>query len=166
MTDGVDLLTHQLRCAALLAGSHPDDVELQVAGLVHDIGVVLEPSRSGTHAAAGASAVEWLLGPRVAELVALHEPALRHLATTEAWYRYVMGPTAHSELRAAGGLMHPEERDSFQANPYARAALELRRADDRSRLWYDGLGDGPVSTRYEPPGLITWRDPVQVVARI
>ena len=25
-----------MRCAALLAGSHPDDLELQVAGLVHD----------------------------------------------------------------------------------------------------------------------------------
>ena len=39
----VDLLAHALQCASLLVDASPDDPELQVAGLVHDIGTLLEP---------------------------------------------------------------------------------------------------------------------------
>ena len=35
---GLPILDHCLQCAARLRESHPDDVELQVAGLVHDLG--------------------------------------------------------------------------------------------------------------------------------
>ena len=36
--DPIDLLQHGLQCAAVLRASHPDDLGLQLAGLVHDIG--------------------------------------------------------------------------------------------------------------------------------
>ena len=36
-----DLLDHGLQTATGLRATHPDDVELQVAGLVHDLGHVL-----------------------------------------------------------------------------------------------------------------------------
>ena len=39
----VDVLAHSLQCAALLAERHPDDRELQLAGLVHDVGWILSP---------------------------------------------------------------------------------------------------------------------------
>ena len=39
---GLPILDHCLQCAELLKASHPDDLELQVAGLVHDLGW-LEP---------------------------------------------------------------------------------------------------------------------------
>ncbi|GHE05062.1 HD domain-containing protein [Streptomyces alanosinicus] len=42
--DPVDILDHGLQVAALLAVSHPDDEELQLAGLVHDIGRFLVPA--------------------------------------------------------------------------------------------------------------------------
>src|SRR5207302_10655763 len=48
--EDVDLLAHGLQCAALLAGVAPDDEELQIAGLVHDVGTVLWPGRPRTHA--------------------------------------------------------------------------------------------------------------------
>src|SRR5215212_7183662 len=35
---GLSILEHSLQCAELLRADHPDDVELQVAGLVHDLG--------------------------------------------------------------------------------------------------------------------------------
>ena len=41
--DPVDLHDHALQTAALLRRGHPSDKELQVAGLVHDIGHLLRP---------------------------------------------------------------------------------------------------------------------------
>ena len=41
--EDVDLLAHALQCAQLLRDVAPDDVELQVAGLVHDVGTALVP---------------------------------------------------------------------------------------------------------------------------
>src|SRR5262249_60560818 len=53
--EDVDLLAHGLQCAALLAEAAPDDPELQVAGLVHDVGTALWPDRPRTHARPGAA---------------------------------------------------------------------------------------------------------------
>ncbi|MFE4722392.1 inositol oxygenase family protein [Streptomyces sp. NPDC056728] len=41
--DPVDLHDHALQTAALLRRGHPSDKELQLAGLVHDIGHLLRP---------------------------------------------------------------------------------------------------------------------------
>ena len=41
----VDLLAHGLQCEALLSENGPDDLELQVAGLLNDVGTVVEPPR-------------------------------------------------------------------------------------------------------------------------
>ena len=71
----VDLLAHALQCAEHLARRHPEDPELIVAGLVHDVGSILQPNRPADHAAIGAAAVEALLGTRVARLVAGHAEA-------------------------------------------------------------------------------------------
>src|SRR5262249_61743108 len=73
--EDVDLIAHALQCAAVLAAVAPDDRELQVAGLVHDVGTVLWPDRPRTHARAGAAAVAALLGERVAWLVGHHDEA-------------------------------------------------------------------------------------------
>lgn len=117
--DSVDPLEHALQCAANLAATHPDDLELQVAGLVHDIGTVLEPSEPATHAVTGAEAVTPLLGSRVGALVALHEQALRYLATTEVSYRKLLSSRTIEMLRLHGGLLEPAER-SHSERPVLR----------------------------------------------
>ncbi|MGW7434467.1 HD domain-containing protein [Streptomyces sp. NPDC054849] len=66
---------HGLRTAALLRRSHPADKELQLAGLVHDLGRLLRPSEEAEHALLTAEAVRPLLGERVARLVRLQAPA-------------------------------------------------------------------------------------------
>ncbi|MFD9728298.1 hypothetical protein, partial [Streptomyces sp. NPDC059072] len=61
-----------LGTAALLRRSHPFDKELQVAGLVHEIGTLLCPGDRAFRADyAAAMAVRPLLGARVALLLAL-----------------------------------------------------------------------------------------------
>lgn len=67
-----------LQAAALLRRSRPFDKELQIAGLVQDLGELLRPSDA-------AEAVRPLLGERVARLLRLHaravdEAGLRALA--------------------------------------------------------------------------------------
>lgn len=70
----VDLHDHALQTAHLLRRSHPADKELQVAGLVHDLGHLLYPGDDSGHAHHAADAVRPLLGARVARLVELHVP--------------------------------------------------------------------------------------------
>ncbi|MFJ8017199.1 hypothetical protein [Streptomyces sp. NPDC096339] len=60
-----------LGTAALLRRSHPFDKELQVAGLVYEIGTLLCPGDRAFRADLAAAAVRPLLGERVALLVAL-----------------------------------------------------------------------------------------------
>nr|WP_234348855.1 HD domain-containing protein [Streptomyces sp. WM6373] len=64
-----------LRTAALLRRSHPADKELQLAGLLHDMGQMLRPGDGARHAVLAAEAVRPLLGERVARLVRLHAQA-------------------------------------------------------------------------------------------
>lgn len=66
---------HALRTAALLRRSHPADKELQLAGLLQDIGRMLRPGDGARHAVLAAQALRPLLGERVARLVRLQAPA-------------------------------------------------------------------------------------------
>lgn len=130
----VDLLDHGLQCAAHLERVAPDDLGLQVAGLVHDLGTVLCPGRPDVHARLGADTVRPLLGARIADLVAGHVTAKRYLVTTDARYRDRLSPRSRETLRLQGGLMDPEERAEFLRHPDADALVALRRADDAAKV--------------------------------
>ncbi|MGW5432914.1 HD domain-containing protein [Streptomyces sp. NPDC004059] len=130
--DPVDILDHGLQVAALLAVSHPDDEELQVAGLVHDIGHYLVPADEAGHGGHAAAAVEGLLGPRVARLVAAHIPAKRYLAAADP--RLALSPESARTLGCQGGPMTPAEAAAFEADPDFPAAIALRRADDAGKV--------------------------------
>ncbi|WP_432119572.1 hypothetical protein [Streptomyces sp. bgisy032] len=65
----VDLHDHALRTAALLRRGRPADKELQVAGLVQPVGVLLWPGDPAVRAGHLADAVRTLLGERVSGLV-------------------------------------------------------------------------------------------------
>ena len=124
----VDLHDHALRTAALLRRWHPADKELQVAGLVHDLGHLLAPGDDAGHADLAAATVRPLLGGRVARLVQLHVPAERYLAATEPGR--VVSQRSAQALRAQGGAMNEEELSAFALDPLAESAITLRRADE------------------------------------
>jgi predicted HD phosphohydrolase len=129
----VDLLAHGLQCAALLADTEPADLELQVAGLVHDLGTIVAPGQPSRHARIGADAVRHLLGERVATLVGGHDQAKRYLVTTDASYRDCLSSRSIATLRGQGGLLDPTERVAFEAQPEFHSLLALRRADDAAK---------------------------------
>jgi len=132
--EGLDLLAHSLQCAENLAVASPDDDELQVAGLVHDLGTILEPGRPATHARTGGEAVRDLLGPRVADLVARHDVAKRYLVTTDPAYADELSAQSVATLAIQGGVLESAEVAAFEAAADFDACVTLRRADDAAKV--------------------------------
>lgn len=132
--DVVTALDHHLQCAALLRQARPDDEELQIAGLVHDVASSLEPRPAGCHAAVGGFLVRQLFGARVAALVAGHVAAKRWLVTTDPGYRArLSGDSAHT-LAHQGEELDEREQAAFLASPHHDDIVLLRRADDDAKI--------------------------------
>ena len=130
----VSQLDHALQTAALLERDFPTDAELAAAGLVHDIGHLLDGGTDETHAGDGAGAVRNALGERVAGIVALHVSAKRYLVATEGAYGGVLSSDSVISLGRQGGAMTEAEASAFRALPWAEDAVTLRRADDSGKV--------------------------------
>ena len=135
--DPIDILEHGLQCAHVLAQRAPGDTELQVAGLVHDLGHVVvpnDPTAPVAHGEIGAAYVRTLLGDRVARLTALHVPAKRYLVVTDPAYGRRLSDGSTVSLAMQGGAMTTEEVREFEANPNGADAASLRRADEAAKV--------------------------------
>lgn len=151
--EDVDLLAHGLQCAAHLREQAPGDIELQVAGLVHDIGTAIEPTAPDRHARIGADAIRALLGPRVARLVAGHADAKRYLVAVDSSYRETLSPRSIVTLAAQGGPLDDRGAAAFAKGRDADALVALRHADDAAKV--------PGAT---VPGLESWAPVVATIA--
>lgn len=132
--EDVDLLAHALQCGQRLREAAPDDVELQIAGVVHDIGTALVPDAPDRHARIGADAVRGLLGARVARLVAGHAEAKRYLVAVDASYRDALSARSVVTLAAQGGALDPRAAEAFARGRDAEALVALRYADDAAKV--------------------------------
>jgi predicted HD phosphohydrolase len=136
---GLSILEHSLQCATRLAVSHPDDTELQVAGLVHDLGW-LDPGDGwslrpdAAHDADGRTLVEPLLGPRVGTLVGGHVAAKRFLLATDPSYRALLSARSLVTLDFQGGPFTPAGCAEFAARADRDDLVALRRADDAAKV--------------------------------
>jgi predicted HD phosphohydrolase len=130
--DGLSALDHGLQCAFELARSRPEDVELQVAGLVHDVGHAFGPADE--HGRLGAACARDALGDRVATLVEAHVVAKRYLVTTDATYRSRLSESSVLTLALQGGALTPRDAAVFASSSHAADAVELRRADDAAKV--------------------------------
>lgn len=129
---GLSHIDHGLQTAYELRLSSPDDVELQIAGLFHDLGHLLAPSDDAGHGRNGADAVEALFGSRVAKMVAWHVPAKRYLVAREG-YDNQLSPLSRLTLMRQGGPMSSAEAAKFLASEHASSAIALRLADDHAK---------------------------------
>lgn len=148
---GLSELDHGLQCAAELAAVAPGDSELHIAGLVHD--VCHAELHIDAHDKVGAAAVRGVLGERVAALVGLHVAAKRYLISTDAAYAARLSPISTHTLALQGGAMTAEEVAAFEASPFARDAVLLRKADEAAK------SPGRVV-----PGLDHWRPALRRIA--
>jgi predicted HD phosphohydrolase len=147
-------LDHGLQTAAILRDTDPDDLELQIAGLVHDLAHPWDGPGQPEHHRMGARAVRGLLGNRVAFLVEGHVDAKRYLVATDVGYRAALSPGSLVTLTAQGGPMTPGEVVAAEASADWAAAVALRRADDGAKVV------GAVV-----PGLDAWVPALRTVGR-
>jgi predicted HD phosphohydrolase len=148
----LDALAHALQCGHLLASTHPDDTELAVAGLVHDIADVVRPEDHARHDELGAALVEPLLGRRVAHLVASHVVAKRYLVTTDSSYRDSLSRRSVETLAAQGDVLEDAQVAALERDPDFDAIISLRRADERAK-----------DPNAQVPGLDSWRVRLEAV---
>ena len=150
---GLDVLAHGLQCGARLRSEYPDDVELAVAGLVHDIADAVTPDDHRDHDRRGAALVAPLLGARVAKLVGAHVAAKRYLVTTDPGYRATLSRRSTETLAAQGDALTRAEIARLEADPDLAAILALRRADERAK-----------DPHAQVPDLASWRPMLRRVA--
>ena len=121
-----------MRQAGALAEAARAAAPLLAAALLHDVGHL----RNETDAGHGTGGARWLgqwFGPAVTEPVRLHVAAKRYLCATEPGYFGLLSPESVRTLARQGGPMTPEQAAAFEALPYARDAVAVRRWDDQAK---------------------------------
>lgn len=135
-----------MRQAGTLARSAGASDALVAAALLHDVGHFerrgAEPAISGHDLMAGTdnhhsdTGAAWLsrwFGEAVTEPVRLHVQAKRYLCATEPDYFATLSPASVYTLGVQGGPMSADEVAAFEAEPYAKDAVTLRRWDEAAK---------------------------------
>lgn len=139
--EGVSQLEHALQSAHLARRAGKSDA-LVVACLLHDVGHLVHdlgenPAAAGVddrHEAVGA---EWLatwFPVEVVDPVRLHVAAKRYLVAADPDYAARLSPDSVRSLRLQGGPMDAAERAAFEAEPFWRDAVTLRRFDEEAKI--------------------------------
>jgi gamma-butyrobetaine dioxygenase len=121
-----------MRQAGALAEAAGAPAPLVAAALLHDVGHL----RQETDARHGDAGARWLgrwFGEAVTEPVRLHVAAKRYLCAAEPGYWGLLSPESVRTLALQGGPMSAEQAAAFEALPYARDALAVRRWDDEAK---------------------------------
>jgi [1-hydroxy-2-(trimethylamino)ethyl]phosphonate dioxygenase len=137
----VSMLEHGLQ-AAHFASVQSAPETLVIAALLHDVGHLLEavPDEiedwisDARHEEAGARWLAQRFAPAIAEPVRLHVLAKRYLCATDPHYFAQLSSASVHTLKLQGGPMVASEIEHFQAQPYHREALLLRRCDDQGKV--------------------------------
>jgi len=135
-----------MRQAGALAEAARAAAPLVTAALLHDIGHL----RSETDARHGAGGARWLsqwFGAAVTEPVRLHVAAKRYLCGTEPGYLALLSPESVRTLALQGGPMTSAQACAFEALPFARDAVAVRRWDDQAK---DPAVTPPSFAHFEP----------------
>ncbi len=134
----VTALDHALQCAQLAEWADAEPT-LVAAALLHDIGHFLEADdhvpedMDDAHELLALPFLMRAFGPAVAEPVRLHVEAKRYLVAATPGYLATLSPASVHSLSLQGGPMSPAERAVFDAMPFSRHALALRRWDDLAK---------------------------------
>ncbi|HZE92743.1 MAG TPA: HD domain-containing protein [Rhizobacter sp.] len=131
----VTTLEHALQCAQLAEWSGADD-SLVAAAFLHDLGkfVADDSARETAHELRALPHLSDMFSAQVLEPIRLHRVAKRYLAATEPAYLKGLSPTAMRALELQGGPMTSGEVTRFEATPYAREAVQLRRWHDAAKV--------------------------------
>jgi [1-hydroxy-2-(trimethylamino)ethyl]phosphonate dioxygenase len=137
----VSQLEHALQAAYHAEQAGASDA-LVVAALLHDIGHLVHklPEDAADHGIdtrhekLGQAWLNRYCQAEVTEPVRLHVSAKRYLCATDAEYLGQLSPASVQSLRLQGGPFSAEEIRQFEANPWYREAVALRRWDDLAKV--------------------------------
>jgi gamma-butyrobetaine dioxygenase len=137
----VTVAEHGLQ-SAYFAQSAGASGALIVAALLHDIGHLIDAApddiaewdSDAHHEVSGSRMLAAYFGPEVCEPVRLHVPAKRYLCATDPHYLRRLSAASVQTLRLQGGPMTPAQINAFEAEPYHRDAVLLRRCDDQGKV--------------------------------
>jgi gamma-butyrobetaine dioxygenase len=121
-----------MRQAGALAEAAGAAAPLVAAALLHDVGH-LRGETDARHGTAGARWLSQWFGPAVTEPVRLHVAAKRYLCATEPGYFALLSAESVRTLGRQRGPMRAEQAAAFEALPYARDAVAVRRWDDEAK---------------------------------
>jgi gamma-butyrobetaine dioxygenase len=121
-----------MRQAGHLAEAAGADGSLVAAALLHDIGHLRNETDS-RHGDAGAQWLSQWFGTAVTEPVRLHVAAKRYLCATEPGYFGLLSTESVRTLALQGGPMTAGQAAAFEAMPFARDAVGVRRWDDEAK---------------------------------
>jgi [1-hydroxy-2-(trimethylamino)ethyl]phosphonate dioxygenase len=159
--EAVSVTEHGLQ-AAHFASEQGAAPALVVAALLHDVGHLVDDvpddlaqwTRDAAHERVGARWLAARFPAEVSEPVRLHVPAKRYLLATDPAYLAKLSPASVVTLKLQGGPMSAQETAQFEAEPFHRQAILVRRCDDRGKV--AGL---------ETPGLAAYGPMIEALAR-
>ena len=153
--ESVSQLEHALQCADL-AEKADETPETVVAALLHDLGHMLSPHRSGEvtgealstdevpadtmptkddlHQFVALPFLRSLFPDAVLEPIKLHVDAKRYLCAVDAGYWADLSPASKHSLELQGGTFDAKQVEAFEALPYYAEAVRLRRYDDLAKV--------------------------------
>ena len=133
MGEPVPIGEHMLQAGALAEAAGANSA-LVAAALLHDIGHLLgEDEDEDRHGEAGADWLSQWFGAAVTEPARLHVPAKRYLCAADAEYFGLLSAESVRTLSLQGGPMTAAEVAAFEALPFSRDAVAIRRWDDQAK---------------------------------
>ena len=123
---------HMRQAGALAEAAGAEGCSLVAAALLHDIGHLRNETDS-RHGDAGAQWLSQWFGEAVTEPVRLHVAAKRYLCATEPGYFGRLSEESVRTLALQGGPMTAGQVAAFEALPFARDAVAVRRWDDEAK---------------------------------
>jgi [1-hydroxy-2-(trimethylamino)ethyl]phosphonate dioxygenase len=137
----VSQLEHALQTAFQAEQEGASDT-LIAAALLHDVGHLLhmlpediaDRCLDGRHEQVGAMWLARYFPAAVTEPIRLHVAAKRYLCAIDDEYQRGLSAASIRSLALQGGPMSAEEVRKFEASPYTRECLRLRRWDDLAKV--------------------------------
>lgn len=139
--ENITQLEHAIQCAMLIEADYPADREFILAGLLHDIGHLLQKQAAmgsvgvAHHESLGSAfLLENGFSERIVCLVRNHVNAKRYIVAQNYRYYEQLSDASKQTLHYQGGVMGKKEMHDFEQDPYFSDSLKLRYYDDRAKV--------------------------------